>query len=195
METSTGITTSSQGSRHDQTGEKTGRGSATRPFRRTAGRGTSARHGWIKGSAAIAALSLVGIVSLTACGTTNPSPVPPHTAAPATTAPKPSAPTSQPSELVDPGAGNGAFAQNVADYAVSAPLEADDGTTATDATCDPSTVSEPADLSLPASVSCDVTYSDGTVWQQTLVITYDSSGEPNNISANDSIELSADTSQ
>jgi hypothetical protein len=206
METSTGITTSSQGSRHDQIGEKTGRGSAARPFRRTAGRGISARRGWIKGSAAIATLSLVGIVSLTACGTTNPNPVPPHTAAPATTAPQPSAPTAQPatpapsdsnsvSEAVTDAESNAEFAQQVADYVVSAPLEAEDGTTATDASCDPATASDPSDPSLPASVSCDITYSDGSLWQQTLVFTFDSSGQMSGVTDNDSIELSPDANE
>src|ERR1700761_1644092 len=205
METSIGITTSSQASRHDRTDEKTGRGSAIRPFRRAAGRGTRARRGWVKGSAAIAALGLVGVVSLTACGTTNPNPGPPHTAAPATSAPKPSTPSIQPatpaptdstglsdagSNAVSNAVSSAEFAQQVADYVVSEPLEAEDGTTATDASCDPATVSDPSDPSLPASVSCDITYSDGSVWQQTLVITFDSSGNMSDITDNDSIELS-----
>ena len=72
-------------------------------------------------------------------------------AAPATSAPKPSTPSIQPatpaptdstglsdagSNAVSNAVSNAEFAQQVADYVVSEPLEAEDGTTATDASCD-----------------------------------------------------------
>jgi hypothetical protein len=75
------------------------------------------------------------------------------------------------------------------------PLATDDGVTATDATCDPQTVSNPSDVSTPTTASCDITYSDGSVWQQTVTITYDSKGQPLTSSTNSGIELSQPTNE
>jgi hypothetical protein len=199
METSTGITAGSQDIRHAGTDENADRENTSRRFRRTADGGSRTRHGWATKVAAIAALGLAGALSVTACSPNPaPSPVPPHTTAPATSSPKPSTSTTQSAAQMNvpgPSINEGEFAQQVADYVVSEPLEAEDGTTATDASCDPATVSDPSDPSLPASVSCDITYSDGSVWQQTLVITFDSSGNMSDITDNDSIELSPATSE
>lgn len=199
METSTGIADSAQDIRHAGTDENADRENTSRRFRRTADGGSRTWHGWATKVAAIAALGLAGALSVTACSP-NPaaSPVPSHTAAPATSSPKPSTPTTQSAAPIDvpgPSIPQGEFAQQVADYVVSEPLEAEDGTTATDASCDPATVSDPSDPSLPTSVSCDITYSDGSVWQQTLVITFDSSGNMSDITDNDSIELSPATNE
>jgi len=168
METSTGITTSS----HDS---------------------ISTRNRWAKRAAAITVLALAGAMSVTACST-GPSPAPTYVAAPVAQQSHPaSVPTAQqavqtnPSSQPDSEAGE--TAQNIADYLVSAPFEAGDGTTATDATCDPATVSDPPAVTTPTSVSCDITYSDGSVWQQTVTLTYDSDGNPATVSTDDGIEL------
>jgi hypothetical protein len=196
METSTGITASSQDIRHDGTAENGARESIDRSFRRTANRSSSNRHGWGKKVVVIAALGLAGALSVTAWSShLDPSPVPTHTTAPvAHNSPAPAAPTAQPSMPTDPDSSTGrsedGTARNIANYIVSEPLDAGDGTTATDATCDPATVSDPSDVSTPTSVSCDITYSDGTVWQQTVTITYDEQGNPDDLQTNDGVELS-----
>ena len=168
METSTGITTSSHGS-------------------------TSTRNGWAKRAAAITVLALAGALSVTACST-GPSPAPTHVVVSVAQQPQPASapPAQQPAETnpsSQPDFNPGGVAQNVADYLVSAPFEAGDGTTATDATCDPATVSDPPAVTTPTSVSCDITYSDGSVWQQTVTLTYDSDGNPATVSTDDGIEL------
>ena len=68
-------------------------------------------------------------------------------------------------------------------------LQNDDGT-ATDADCDPSTVSNPADVNTPTSASCDITYSDGSIWEQTVTIAFDNQGNPVTASTNEGTELS-----
>jgi hypothetical protein len=84
-------------------------------------------------------------------------------------------------------------AQAVADIAVGngalTALEGSDGQ-ATSASCDPSTVSNPPDVSTPTSGSCEITYSDGSVWQQTVTITFDSQGNLVADSTNVGTELS-----
>jgi hypothetical protein len=42
--------------------------------------------------------------------------------------------------------------------------------------CDPSTVSKPPHASTPTSVSCRIGYSDGSVWKQTVSVTFGSHG-------------------
>jgi hypothetical protein len=44
--------------------------------------------------------------------------------------------------------------------------------------CDPSTVSGRPDAGTPVSASCGINYSDGSVWQQTVTVTFDSHGRP-----------------
>jgi hypothetical protein len=176
---------------------------------------TSIRYGWAKKAAAIATLGLAGALSLTACSINpTPKPAPTSSASPVATR-APAAPTStsstQPSQpqpaqqapaqpaQPDPDTSSGrsaeSVAQQVADYLVSDPFVAGDGTVTTAATCDSATVSDPADVSTPTSVSCDITYSDGSEWQQTVTITYDDQGNPTQVSTNDGIELSPATSE
>jgi hypothetical protein len=57
------------------------------------------------------------------------------------------------------------------------PLAGGDGQ-ATSADCDPGSISNPPDVSTPTSVSCATTYSDGSVWQQTVTITVDGQVNP-----------------
>ena len=87
-------------------------------------------------------------------------------------------------------------AQFVADVAVGhgalGALEGSDGE-ATAANCDPSTVSNPPDVSIPTSASCDITYLDGSIWQQTVTITFDNQGNPVDASTNVGTELSQPT--
>ncbi len=49
---------------------------------------------------------------------------------------------------------------------------------ATSATCDPSTVSHRPHVSTPTSASCGISYADGSVWRQTVTVTFDSKGQP-----------------
>ena len=72
---------------------------------------------------------------------------------------------------------------------VLGPLTRADGTAATQATCDPRTVSNPPDPSVPSTASCDITYSDGTVWRQTVTVNFDSSGEPVSDSTNSGMQI------
>jgi hypothetical protein len=209
MEASTGVTGHAQDTRHPE----------------TAGRAARKRTARSKSIAAIAALGLAGLLSVTACTTTSPA------AGPAATQPPPSIPSqSQPASTpqaqpastpqaqpastpqsqpvstpqsqsdvqanVQPGASPDEVAKDVAEVAVgNGPLTAlaGDGVTATYADCDPTTISNPPGVSAPTSASCAITYSDGSVWQQTVTITYDSQGNPVASSTNAGIELSQPT--
>ena len=44
--------------------------------------------------------------------------------------------------------------------------------------CDPSTVSGRPGVGTPVSASCGVNYSDGSVWRQTVTVTFDRHGRP-----------------
>ena len=179
MEASTGITGHAQDTRHPET--------AGRAARRWAARS--------KNVAAIAALGLAGFLSVTACTSTSPAAVPAATQSqPAST------PLDQPDVQPDvqPGASPDQVAKDVAEIAVgNGPLNAlaGGGVTATYADCDPTTVSNPPDASAPTSASCAITYSDGSVWQQTVTITYDGQGNPVAASTNVGIELSQPTNE
>jgi hypothetical protein len=131
---------------------------------------------------AIAALGLAGFFGVAAC-TTNVSAPPPTS----TATPQPPSPTTQ------TGPSPQDVAQAVANIAVGngalTALEGSDGQ-ATSANCDPSTVSNPPDVSTPTTASCDITYSDGSVWQQTVTITFDSQANPVAASTNVGTELS-----
>lgn len=126
----------------------------------------------------IATLGLAGFFGVAACAGV-PTPVPP---------PQPPAPTTQTDPIQ--------VAQQIAGVAVGngvlTALSSNDGQ-ATSANCDPSTVSNPPDVSTPTSASCDITYSDGSIWQQTVTITFDSQGNPVAASANAGPELSQPT--
>jgi hypothetical protein len=110
--------------------------------------------------------------------------------------PTPQAPTTPPTSSPTPtstGPSNEQVADAIANLAVGngalGPLTAGDGTTATQATCDPRTVSNPPDPSTPSTASCDITYSDGTVWRQTVTVNFDSAGHPVSDSTNSGIQI------
>jgi hypothetical protein len=44
--------------------------------------------------------------------------------------------------------------------------------------CDPSTVSNPSHTGIPTSVLCEIRYSDGSIWNQTVAVTFDRHGHP-----------------
>ena len=141
----------------------------------------------------IAALGLAGLLGVAACSSAAPASAPttPQSPPPATQAPTQAGPSPQ-----QAGPSPQQVAQDVADIAVGngslTALEGGDGQ-ATSADCDPSTVSNPPDVSTPTSASCDITYSDGSIWQQTVTITFDSQGNPVADSTNEGIELSQPT--
>ena len=137
----------------------------------------------------IVALGVAGFVGVAACTTAAPTSAPADSQSPpATTQAGPSPQQAGPSPQQ--------VAQDVADIAVGngvlTPLEGGDGQ-ASSANCDPSTVSNPPDISTPTSASCDITYSDGSIWQQTVTITFDSQGNPVTDSTDEGIELSQPT--
>jgi hypothetical protein len=44
--------------------------------------------------------------------------------------------------------------------------------------CDPATVSGRLRVSTPVSASCGISYSDGSVWRQTVTVAFDDLGRP-----------------
>jgi hypothetical protein len=189
METSTGITAGSQDVPHAGTASRAAKWSAILPGRRSPDGSIATRNGWAKRIVAITVLGLAGALSVTACSTgPSPSRTLTHVVTPAPQPPPASTPAA-------PNSDPGGTAQNIADYLVFTQFEASDGTTATDATCDPATVSDPPAVTTPTTASCDVTYSDGSIWQQTVTVTYDNEGNPATISTNDGIELAAAASE
>jgi hypothetical protein len=132
---------------------------------------------------AIAALGVAGYFGVTAG--TGGAPAPPIA--------QPAAAPQQPQPAAQTGPSPPEVARDVADIAVgNGPLPALEGShgQATSADCDPSTVSNPPDVSTPTSASCSIIYADGSAWQQTVTITFDSQGNPVTASTNDGIELS-----
>jgi hypothetical protein len=134
---------------------------------------------------AVAALGVAGFFGVAACSAAASAPPPATQQPPSTTTPQPQPTQTSPSPQE--------VAQAVADIAVGngrlTALEGGDGQ-ASSANCDPGTVSNPPDVSTPTSASCDITYSDGSVWQQTVTITFDSQGNPLADSTNVGTELS-----
>jgi hypothetical protein len=49
---------------------------------------------------------------------------------------------------------------------------------ATLAYCNPGTVSGRPHVGVPVSASCGISYSDGSVWRQTVTVTFDGHGRP-----------------
>jgi hypothetical protein len=49
---------------------------------------------------------------------------------------------------------------------------------ATLAYCDQGTVAGPPHVGVPVSASCGINYSDGSVWRQTVTVTFDGHGRP-----------------
>jgi hypothetical protein len=156
---------------------------------------------------AITALGLAGFLGVAACGaapatssaTDQPPPASSPADAPASSssaapASSPSAPASSPSAA--PAALTGTSPQQVAQWVANiavgngslTALSWGDGQ-ATYADCDPSTVSNPSGAGTPASALCDIEYSDGSIWQQTVTITLDTQANPVSDSTNAGIEL------
>jgi len=129
---------------------------------------------------AIGVLGLVGLFGMAACS---------NGAAAAPPAAQPPASTTQTYS-------SQGVAQDIAGIAVGngslTALAGGDGQ-ATSANCDPRTVSNPPDVSTPTSASCEITYADGSVWQQTVTITFDGQGHPVADSTNIGTELSQPT--
>jgi hypothetical protein len=150
--------------------------------------------------AAITALGLAGFLGVAACSaapaTTSATDQPPPASSPANApASSPSAaPASSPS--VAPAALTGTSPQQVAQWVANIAVGNGPLTTlswgdgqATYADCDPSTVSNPSGAGTPASAVCDIEYSDGSIWQQTVTITLDSQANPVADSTNVGTEL------
>jgi hypothetical protein len=73
------------------------------------------------------------------------------------------------------------MARDIARIAVGngglAALDNGDGR-ATGAYCDPGTVPSRLRAGIPVSASCGISYSDGSVWRQTVTVTFDNHGSP-----------------
>ena len=76
---------------------------------------------------------------------------------------------------------NSGVARDIARIAVGngglTALDKGDGQ-ATAATCDPGTVSSRPGVSTSTSASCGISYADGSVWRQTVTVTFGSKGNP-----------------
>ena len=110
----------------------------------------------------IAALGVAGICGVAACGT----------AAQASSQPRP--PSVAPMD-------SASMARDIARIAVGngglAALDNGDGL-ATMAYCDPAAVPGRLHVSDPVSASCGISYSDGSVWLQTVTVSFDGHGRP-----------------
>lgn len=158
----------------------------------------------IRRIAAIASLGLAGFLGVAACSsapattsttTQAADPQPPASSPQAAPASSPqaapaSSPQATPAEQTS--ASPQQVAQWVAEIAVGneslPPLRGGEGQ-ATFADCDPSTVSNPPSASTPASVLCNILYSNGSVWHQTVTVTMDSQANPVADSTDEGIEL------
>jgi len=118
---------------------------------------------------AIAALGVAGSLGVAACSTA---------AVPELLQSRPSAaPLRPPAAAAD----SGGTAQEIARIAIG-----NGGLTALDqgdgqaylATCDPGTVSNRSSAGPSTSALCGIGYADGSVWQQTVTVTFDSQGKP-----------------
>ena len=111
---------------------------------------------------AIAALGGAGFCGVAACATTGQA-------------------SSQPRPPSAATADSTGVARDIARIAVGngglAALDNGDGR-ATLAYCDPSTVSSRLHAGTPVSASCGISYSDGSVWRQTVTVTFGSHGSP-----------------
>jgi hypothetical protein len=117
---------------------------------------------------AIAALGVAGSFGVAACATAAPAVL---QSRPPTT---PVFPSAAPTD-------NNGVAREIARIAVGngglPALDNGDGQAAS-ATCDPGTVSNRPDVSTPTSASCGISYADGSVWRQTVTVTFDSGRKP-----------------
>ena len=127
---------------------------------------------------AIAALGVAGFCGVAACATTGQAgsqPRPPSAAAADS--------TGVARDIARIAVGNGGLAA----------LGNGDGQ-ATLAYCDPSTVSGRSPVGTPVSASCGISYSDGSVWRQTVTVAFDGHGRPVADRANLGTELVQPTS-
>ena len=110
----------------------------------------------------IAALIVAGICGAAACGTAGQA-------------------SSQPRSPSGAPADSATMAGDIARIAMGngglAALDNGDGL-ASLAYCDPATVSGRLHAGTPVSVSCGISYSDGSVWRQTVTVTFDGHGRP-----------------
>ena len=111
---------------------------------------------------AIAALGVAAMCGVTACGAAVQASDQPR---PPSAAPADSAGTAGDIARIAVGAGG------------LAALDNGEGL-ATVAYCDPATVSGRPHVSTPVSASCGISYSDGSVWRQTVTVTFDGHGRP-----------------
>jgi hypothetical protein len=90
-------------------------------------------------------------------------------------------PSGQPKPLSAPATDSTGLARDIAKIAIGndglAALDNGDGQAAL-TYCDPSTVSGRPGAGPQVSASCGVNYSDGSVWRQTVTVTFDSHGRP-----------------
>jgi hypothetical protein len=110
---------------------------------------------------AIAALGVTGFCGVAACATAGQASSQPRPLSAATDS------TSVAQDIARIATGNGGLGA----------LDNGDGQ-ATLAYCDPSTVSNRIGTGIPVSASCGINYSDGSVWRQTVTVTFDSHGSP-----------------
>ena len=117
---------------------------------------------------AVAALGVAGVCGVAACasaGQGSSQPGPPASLRSPSAAPADRSGMAR--DIARITAGNGGLAA----------LDNGDGS-ATMAYCDPGTVSGRPRAGAPASASCGISYSDGSVWRQTVTVTFDSHGSP-----------------
>lgn len=117
---------------------------------------------------AITALGMAGFSAVAACAT----------AVPAALQSRPSAaPLRAPAAAAD----SSGVARDIARIAIGngglTALDQGDGQ-ASLATCDPGTVSNRPAAGTSTSALCGISYGDGSVWQQTVTVTFDSQGKP-----------------
>ena len=114
---------------------------------------------------AVAALGVAGFCGVAACAS----------AGQGNSQPRP------PASVRSPSADRDGMARDIARIAAGngalAALDNGDGSAAM-AYCDPGTVSSRPRADGPVSVSCGISYSDGSVWRQTVTVTFDSHGSP-----------------
>lgn len=152
-------------------------------------------------AAAIPVLGLAGLLGVAACTSGVPAATPaaqqppPASTPPASAASTPRAApasTTQAALAAQPSTGPQQVAQWVANTAVGngslSALQWSEGR-ATFAGCYPSTVSNPPGASTYTSALCDIAYSNGSVWRQTVTIALNSQASPASDWTNAGIEL------
>ena len=117
---------------------------------------------------AVAALGVAGLCGVAACASAGQGSGQPRPSASGLSAPAaPADSTGMARDIARIAVGNGGLAV----------LDNGDGR-ATLAYCDPGTVSGRPDIGVPVSAACGIGYSDGSVWRQTVTVTFDGHGRP-----------------